>query len=169
MSDARILYFAYGSNMSSRRLYARLPEACWLGTAGLAGHLLRFHKVGQRDGSGKCDAAPTGDVRNRVLGVVYALSATDLDRLDRIEGRGAGYERRTVVVRARSGESLEAQTYIATHTDPALEPLDWYRFHVLSGAREAALPEDYIAAIQAMSVKVDPDPERCARELAIYH
>lgn len=168
MPEDRILYFAYGSNMSSRRLYSRLPEARWLGAARLEGHALRFHKVGQRDDSGKCDAAPTGDPNDRVWGVVYALSAADLIRLDRIEGRGEGYDRWTVAVVAASGKPVEAQTYVATCTDPMLTPLDWYLFHVIQGAREAALPRDYVAGIETVAAARDPDSARRARELAIY-
>lgn len=168
MPDSRILYFAYGSNMSRRRLRSRLPGARRLDSARLDGHALRFHKVGQRDGSGKCDAAPTGDVTDRVWGVLYALSLTELARLDHIEGRGEGYERWSLPVMTSSGERFSAQTYIATHTDPLLKPFDWYRCHVLRGAREAALPGDYIATIEAVAADRDPDPDRRARELAIY-
>jgi hypothetical protein len=48
-------YFAYGSNMSLRRLRTRVPSAVKLGNATLFGHQLKFHKRSQ-DGSAKCDA-----------------------------------------------------------------------------------------------------------------
>ena len=50
-----MLYFAYGSNLSSARMAARVPSARVVARAQLPGHALRFHKVG-RDGSAKCDA-----------------------------------------------------------------------------------------------------------------
>lgn len=53
--NGNILYFAYGSNMSSARLRARVPSCRPIGIAFLPGHELRFHKR-SKDGSGKCDA-----------------------------------------------------------------------------------------------------------------
>ena len=49
-----LLYFAYGSNMSSVRLRARVNSAQPLGVARLPGHRLRWH-MHSLDGSGKCD------------------------------------------------------------------------------------------------------------------
>ena len=51
----QIVYFAYGSNMSQRRLQARVPSATFLGIGILLGHALAFHKISKKDGSGKCD------------------------------------------------------------------------------------------------------------------
>jgi gamma-glutamylcyclotransferase len=51
-------YFAYGSNMCSGRLRARVT-CDFVTTAKLAGYQLRFHKL-SRDGSSKCDAFRTG-------------------------------------------------------------------------------------------------------------
>ena len=39
------LYFAYGSNMSERRLQKRVDSAKVVGTGGLKNHCLTFHKV----------------------------------------------------------------------------------------------------------------------------
>lgn len=51
----------------------RNEGACW---GEPPAHRLRFHKVGE-DGSGKCDAEETGDPEDRVIGVVYAISASE--------------------------------------------------------------------------------------------
>ncbi len=53
-----MLYFSYGSNMSSRRLLSRVPSARFITSASLPGHALHFHKKGL-DGSAKCDAYET--------------------------------------------------------------------------------------------------------------
>jgi hypothetical protein len=52
-----VVYFAYGSNMSTARLRERMPSCKPLGTATLPGHALRFHKR-STDKSGKCNAFP---------------------------------------------------------------------------------------------------------------
>ena len=88
--------------------------------------------------------------------------------LDRIEGRGHGYERKTVSVSSPLGEQISAETYIATNFDPTLRPLDWYKEHVVRGARSIGLPPSYIASIEAVVVDIDLDEERRTGELMIY-
>lgn len=162
-----MLYFAYGSNMSSPRLCARVPSATAVGVAVLEGHRLAFHKPGRLDGSAKCDAVPTGDPRHRVFGVLFEIDPWHRPLLDRAEGLGFGYQRRTVSVRVRD-EALDAFTYYATVSDAALKPLHWYRQHVLRGAREHGLPPDYIEAIRRVETITDADNVREQAELAIY-
>ncbi|MGB5672631.1 MAG: gamma-glutamylcyclotransferase family protein [Sedimenticolaceae bacterium] len=162
-----MLYFAYGSNMSTRRLQQRVPSACALQPAVLQGHRLTFHKVG-RDGSAKCDAAPSRDDRDRVHGVLYRMDPRHKPRLDDIEGLGRGYEQKSVTVRLADGTESLAITFYATHVDPTLRPYLWYLEHVLRGARENRLPDHYQAAIALVQTVDDPDPHRHAMELAIY-
>jgi gamma-glutamylcyclotransferase len=163
-----LLYFAYGSNMAAARLASRVRPVRRICIASLRRHRLAFHKVSDADGSGKCDAAKTGDAADRVLGVVYALSSTSLAALDRFEGCGFGYARRRVIVHRWDGHPLEVETYIATRTDPDRVPFDWYKEHVVRGAVAAGLPAGYIAKIEAATTQRDPDVERRRRELSIY-
>ncbi len=160
-------YFAYGSNMSSKRLRARTESARALGVYTLPGFSLRFHKVG-KDGSGKCDAFHTGDDADRVVGVLYDLDSADEAPLDRIEGLGWGYRKEQVRVHGRQGSVESAFTYCAIRIDASLRPYSWYREHVLAGAREAGLPEDYVADLARQSAVRDPSPTRERTELAIY-
>lgn len=166
--NQRTLYFAYGSNMAVQRLRARVPSARLLGPAVLAGHALRFHKPGSIDGSGKCDAVYTDDAADRVFGALYSIATAELALLDRFEARGHGYERETVSVMTENGEAVQAETYIATRIDPRLRPLDWYKEHVLRGARALQLPGAYIRAIEAVAADADADEARRVRELSIY-
>ena len=159
-------YFAYGSNMSSKRLCARTPSARVLGVYTLSGFALRFHKVG-KDGSGKCDAFPTGDATDRVIGVLYELDPGDAATLDRIEGVGWGYRKEEVRVAAANGREECAFTYCATRVDAALVPYSWYLAHVLAGAREAGLPDAYVAALERQATAPDPCGERDRAERAI--
>ena len=162
------LYFAYGSNMARERMKARVPSAQFLFVASLPGYILKFHKPGKIDGTGKCDAAFTGKSEDRVLGALYSIRTSQLPELDKIEGLGQGYDRKTLSVSKSSGESLRAETYIATICDPSLRPLDWYKEHVLRGARAIGLPSAYVASIEAVVADLDPDKVRRARELSIY-
>jgi gamma-glutamylcyclotransferase len=167
MSD-RTLYFAYGSNMAVERLRARVPSAVLLGRAVLAGHALRFDKPGSMDGTAKCDAACTGDAADAVLGALYSILTSELVVLDRFEACGYGYERKTAAVVAENDESVRAEIYVATAANSHLRPLDWYKEHVLRGARALELPAAYIATIEAIAADIDADDERRTLELSIY-
>ena len=145
----QLLYFAYGSNMLTARIEERLGPCGRLGAACLTGHVLRFHKLGGLDGTGKCDAFPSDDPGDRVWGALLRLTETQLARLDTIEG--PGYRR--VAVGVTCDEQLvEATMYLAKREtrDSCLRPLDSYKKMVLAGARELDLPADYIAAIEAV-------------------
>lgn len=161
-------YFAYGSNMSISRLRMRTPGAFALGLHSLKGHDLRFHKFG-KDGSGKCDAFYTGDNRDIVFGALFEIQSGEKPALDRAEGLGYGYRERSVAVLASDGSSLEAMTYIATDIDEQLKPFSWYLNHVIVGAAETQLPDDYVQLkINAIEAIRDPDIERDAQERAIH-
>lgn len=160
-------YFAYGSNMSLRRLQARIDAVQPLGVHTLAQHQLRFHKVGV-DGSAKCDAFFTGQLAHAIHGVLYQIDRAGKAVLDRIEGLGAGYEEKTVEVAGPGGHVVEAITYYATHIDAELLPFHWYKQHVLVGARETRLPEHYIAHIESATARDDPDALRHAQQLSLY-
>ena len=160
-------YFAYGSNMSSRRLAARVSGARALSSATLEGHELRFHKRGQ-DGSGKCDIHETDREDARVFGALFALPFAAKATLDRIEGLGAGYEEKVVSITDAAGGEIQALTYYATDIKDALQPFCWYRHHVLAGAQEFQLPENYIRAIVEVPYIGDRDDARRAREMSIY-
>ncbi len=158
-------YFAYGSNMSSARLRARVPGVQRMGVYELAQHTLCFHKRSV-DGSAKCDAFFTGD-SERILGVLYEIDPHEKQVLDLIEGLGQGYAEKQVQVRNAAGQVVTASTYYAVWIDAALQPYDWYVRHVLTGAREAGLPPDYIAMIASVVTIADPDRVRDARERSI--
>jgi len=163
-----LLYFAYGSNMSPERLQARVPSAEPLHGGYLPGHRLRFHKHSRVDGSAKCDAWHTGDPADMVYGLLYRMAAADRPLLDRCEGLGQGYNIKHVTLFDDEGKSHKAFLYYATDIAPQLKPYDWYREHVLRGARYAGVPGDYLALIEAVEACSDPNPVRQQRELAIY-
>ncbi len=163
-----MLYFAYGSNMSLARLCQRAPSATRIGRGCLQGQCLRFHKISQRDGSAKCDAHHTGLADDRVWGVLYRIDPGERQALDLAEGEGMGYRVENVEVIGEGGEVQRAFTYLATLIDDRLLPYRGYRQHVLIGARENGLPEDYIEAIASVAVAEDPDEQRHRREWSIH-
>lgn len=169
----KFFYFAYGSNMSARRLTApdRAPSAKPLGLAHIAGYRLVFDKV-SKDRSSKADCEYTGNPADRTYGGVFEVSVRDLDSLDRAEGASGtspGYRRMTVVIETDAGP-VEATTYVAnaSHKRRDVLPFDWYVKHVLAGAGEFGLPAEYCAKVADTQTQTDSDADRAARELAIY-
>lgn len=161
-------YFAYGSNMSSARLLEHTPSARPIGRGILGGHDLRFHKAGA-DGSSKCDAFFTGNADHIVHGVLFEINAAEKTALDKAESLGWGYEEKKVTVFAEEGNAYGALTYVALRFDQNLLPYTWYRNHVLVGANEWSLPQDYIRSkIESIEATEDKDELRNTKEWAVH-
>lgn len=157
-----LLYFAYGSNMLSRRLAGRCPSAAAVGRARLDGHRLRFDKRSWRDGSGKCHVVADSEAGASVWGVLYRVTEAELGELDRMEGVGKGYEVAVCRVTGPRGRVLPALTYLAEAgaVDESLRPFSWYRDLVVAGAEEHALPEDWVATLRTVEVVEDARRDR---------
>ena len=161
------LYFAYGSNMLIERLRApgRCPSAAHPRLAWAHGYRVVFWKMGE-DGSGKATLIKSANPADQAIGVVFDISEHELPALDRAEGAGHGYHRDDGFKLVLDGEvCATACTYIApqTHCDDKLIPYDWYLELVLAGAHQNKLPDSYIAALRAVAVKPDPDPDSKGR------
>lgn len=165
MTDRNIINFSFGSNMSTARLLARLPQAQLLGVGKLSGYRLTFDML-STDGSAKCSIT-TCHPSSEVYGVLYALNHAEKRRLDEIEG--SRYHCRNLAVEHLGHGHVEAWCYIANTFIEQQLPYDWYVQHVLAGAREHQLPSDYINAIADQQHDIDPDTTRRAKELAIYN
>lgn len=162
-----ITYFAYGSNMCTARLGSRIDGAKAVGVAKLPKHSLRWHKR-STDGSGKCDAFFTGRSTDEIVGVVYELADDQKAELDRVESLGNGYVDKHLEVQL-AGRTKRAVLYTATKDaiDPQATPYDWYKEHVLCGAKDHPLPYGYVRSLEAISCKTDADAKRAAKERAI--
>lgn len=157
-----IHYFAYGSNLLPLRLSQRVASSQSLGQAVLAGYRLAFHKKGS-DASGKCNVFHTGLDEHQVIGVVYRMLASERLLLDQAESLGAGYELAWQDVEL-AGESATVFFYQApeAYIDDSLLPYHWYKQLVVQGALYHRLPEPWVAALQRVESRDDPDPGRDA-------
>ena len=164
-------YFAYGSNMLTRRLSSRVGSVEKVCVGFVSGRTLTFDKR-SIDGSGKCDCSPSQNKDDLVYGVLFRVAESGREALDRHEGAGRGYHVEHLTVHRTDGNrNVDALTYVAdvNAKDPSLRPYDWYKRHVLSGAEEHDLPAGYIDQfIKTVQSKSDPDDARRAREEVIY-
>lgn len=164
-----IPYFAYGRNMGAQAMELACPGHRFLGAAELPGHRLAFTRRSLRTGTGVADilAAPG----RSVWGALYELDDAHIAAIDEKEGNGWAYERRavSVSVAVATGEAsdaaatsgtgaaghageLEAFAYtVITPDGEHVPPSREYLQALLDGARERGLPDDYVAALDAVA------------------
>ena len=133
----------------------------------LKGHDLRFHKIGG-DRSAKCNAFFTGPDADVVEGVIYDLDPNEIETLNKIEGLGHGYKKKSVHLVDFNGVEAEAFTYVATNINESLLPFSWYKNHVLIGSRSAGLSTAYVKKIERVRTTRDSDRGREKREFAVH-
>jgi gamma-glutamylcyclotransferase len=141
----RVLYFAYGANLDLRRFRRRCAGAKVLGRARLAGYQLAFTRYSTAEKGGVADIVPEPDAE--VWGVLYEIDASCFAALDDYEGAPRAYRRETLRVVDDSGAEHEANVYIANRTGH-FAPSRAYLAQIVGGAREHALPEEYVRAIE---------------------
>jgi gamma-glutamylcyclotransferase len=152
--------FAYGSNMCSARVrdYGISPSS---GTAALLNdHALLFDKRSM-DGSGKANVV--AGLKSQVWGVLYSLSDDDFALLSKGE---KGYIPYRAVVVTSGSCSRQAHVYRAdeAYRVSGLRPFHWYKQFIVQGAKEHALPDGYVALLEAAESIPDPDQDRDARK-----
>ncbi|NGP89912.1 gamma-glutamylcyclotransferase family protein [Fodinibius halophilus] len=158
-----MLYFAYGSNMCSKRLKKRVPSMVTVTIAALPGHQLAFNKVGS-DGSAKCNLASSEDFIT--YGVIFQIDDIQKSTLDRIEGKG--YKNVRIDVETHAGV-FDVFTYRAkeSYIDDTLSPYNWYKSLVVAGAKEHDLPAHYIKSIQEINSIPDTETKRAQAHLQL--
>ncbi len=130
--------------MASARLQERAPSARARGAALLREHAWRCN-VPSADGSARANLVPERDAET--WGVLYEINASEWEALDRTQ---RGYER--IVVDVLQGDVRSAaQTYVSDRVADEESPAPWYLGLVAAGAREHALPEAWIASIEALA------------------
>jgi cation transport regulator ChaC len=134
-----IWYFAYGSNMDPARLAdQRLREGAVQMGPRIGGRLdgwrLVFNKIARSP-----EGAAAGNIveapGEAVHGTLNRMPDAGLAVLDLWEGVAGGhYQRRAVpVVRADTGATVEAVTYVALRVGEGLKPTRDYLSHLLAG------------------------------------
>lgn len=163
----QVLYFAYGSNMSTPRLSGRVSGLSKIGIGTLNDHALEFHKA-SNDGSAKCDIAISEVNNSIVIGIVFEFTDKQLVKLNKVEGHGKGYDSKYVSISLADGSELEALTYFATNIDKRLKPYHWYKHHVVYGAKESGLPDWYIEKLEAVESIDDLNFVRESKQMSMY-
>ncbi len=160
-----IPYFAYGSNMCTRRLAKRVNNPARIGQAKLIGYDFRFHKK-SKDCSAKANAYKTGCQEDVVWGVLFEFDESQKCCLDKAEAVGQGYNCCHVEVEDEEGNTRCAFTYLAdeAYIVDEQKPYFWYKRFITEGAEQHGLPDSYIEQIKRMPGKSDPCKSRREKE-----
>ncbi|ALK10661.1 gamma-glutamylcyclotransferase family protein [Blastochloris viridis] len=151
----KILYFAYGPTMNPALMAEICPGAVAVAPAALPDHELAFFGHSDTwDGAEKTLVCRPGAT---AWGMLYRLSASDLDRLDAHQGAkadgsgpyfhfptealGADRQRHDVVFYKRS-----------INGEPRLPSTD-YVAHIIAGAEAHHLPQDYIDRLRRLPAR----------------
>ena len=127
---------------------SRCPSAKLLSRATLRGYRLTFPQPDGGWGGGV--AGVVRDPCANVEGVLYQIKTDELSRLDRFEFtywnfESGDYRREKVTVYLPDGTQTEAWIYVALEVEGGpFFPTPEYLARLLAGARQNALPEDYI-------------------------
>jgi hypothetical protein len=159
-----VWYFAYGSNMQAATFSGRRGIAPARSVAArLDGWQLVLDKppllpIGE--GFANVVEAPGA----HVLGVAYAVTASDLEHIDFSEGVLIDNYRRVpvrIVTLAASPLELDAFTLASPRRDPALRPSRRYMALLIEGAEAHGLPAEYVAWLRSCPAG-DETPEAIA-------
>lgn len=141
-------YFAYGSNMNSKRMEEKRVPFLKRRSAKLRGYKLKFNKIATRK-TNEGYANIVADLNSIVEGVLYDVLESGLNRLNGYEGVPDGhYKRMQVTVQLHNGEEVEAITYIANpdKVKEKLKPRKKYLSHLL--ASKDILSEAYYKELE---------------------
>jgi len=142
---------AFGANMHDSAFRERRGMRPLESRSGrIRGYRLRFNLEGHPIGR----AAPANicpDPQSEVWGVLYKITRRDLVRLDWTEGvPGRRYRHLWVDVEDVKGRHLKAVTYIADGKDTDGHPSLRYITLLRDGARDHALPEQWISFLDTI-------------------
>jgi hypothetical protein len=103
------------------------------------------------------------------------VNANRREDLDQAEGLGRGYLAESLTIYPSKGETSDTGmscstkdavlkdvlVYVADagHKDKSMQPYDWYKGYVLTGAQEHKLPADYVSRIASVKSQPDPRPD----------
>ncbi len=142
------VYFAYDSNMDTDRLRERVSTFTLLGTGALKGYRLVFTKPSRSHRFSYADLLQSSN--HRIEGIVYRISYEAMKVLDKYEMLSVGDYRRTQEIVEMESGTQRVTLYRGVRQSSDLKPAPQYLRHMIKGAYEHCLPEEYINTLKAV-------------------
>ena len=133
-------YFAYGSNMIEAQMHERAPAALLVGSARLDNFEFTIASRGY--------ASIVHGLGKVVYGLVWKITRACERSLDRYEGVGWGYYRKTCVTVATADGNHEALVYIAENPARGENRYGARWQKILDSARQHDFPATYLSHLE---------------------
>ena len=141
-----IKYFAYGSNLDLPQMKRRCPSSELISKGSLPDYRLTFNKFSSGWGGGVADVIQ--DQGSKVWGLVFELSDTDLERLDRYEGYHKDctslYERWKTVIDTPNGQVSDVWVYTVVEKQKFVKPTLGYLQIIKDATKKWNFPKTYL-------------------------
>ena len=158
-----IKYFAYGSNLDLPQMKSRCPESKLISKGSLSGYRLTFNRFSSGWGGGVADVIQAQG--SKVWGLVFEISDTDLERLDRYEGyhkdETSLYERWKTVIDTPNGQICDVWVYTVAEKQKFVKPTLEYLQIIKDAAKKWNFPKAYL-----MLAYLDALYKDCGDEMA---
>ena len=152
-----IKYFAYGSNLDLPQMKRRCPSSKLISKGSLSGYRLTFNRFSSGWGGGVADVIQ--EQGSEVWGLVFEISDSDLERLDRYEGynkdrnkalRGYKdrpktdlYERWKAAIDTPNGQVCDVWVYTVVEKQKFVPPTSEYLQIIKDAAVKWNFPKSY--------------------------
>ena len=149
-------YFAYGSNLDLFQMKRRCPEYRLISKGSLSGHSLTFNRFSNGWGGGVADVIQDQD--SKVWGLVFEISDSDLERLDRYEGyhkdQTSMYERWKAVIDTPNGQISDVWVYTVVEKQKFEPPTLEYLQIIKDAAVRWNFPKVYQQTLELVPIRM---------------
>ena len=151
-----IKYFAYGSNLDLPQMKRRCPSSKLISKGTLPGYRLTFNRFSSGWGGGVADVIQDQD--SKVWGLVFEISDSDLERLDRYEGyhkdQTSMYERWKAVIDTPNGQISDVWVYTVVEKQKFIQPTLEYLQIIKDAAVRWNFPKDYQQTLELVAISI---------------
>ena len=152
-------YFAYGSNLDLLQMKRRCPLSKLISKGSLSGHRLTFNKYSSGWSGGVADVIQ--DEGSEVWGLVFEISDSDLERLDRYEGyhkdQTSLYERWKAVIDTPDGQVCDVWVYTVVEKQKFVQPTLEYLQIIKDAAVRWNFPKVYQQTLELASIRAEAE------------
>jgi hypothetical protein len=161
-----MILFSFAGNMDIETFAKLVPSAKKVGVARLPGYNFIFNKTAE-DQSSKANILQSFNPNDAVWGILIELADNEKTNFLNAMPWAGDYMLTPVTCVDEAEKIFHAEAFVALPhaVNTHLLPHDWYHKKVMHMAKNAGLPEHYVAKLALMPFKVDPDAERRQTEL----